>query len=378
MLNEEYQISGRKSFKRRRPNIHPLQTLDEKNIESEKSFTGKQKAAMLLASLDSETAVELIKGVAPEAVHELAEELRHLRAAGLSNEKQSLRFAQQFCDSLQPNNSFQISGFFKEVMKKSVGVEQTEQIQSDIHEVLKDNDQFDYLYLAEPKIVAEVLGSEHPQTAATVLLKMPREKISEVLNLLDWGIRTSVASRMYDCKKTNIQVQQKKPETEEKVVVEKAVCMQPDSNKASDTSLSSLPDRPKQSTRKLSVSLRNMGKEIRDGLLSIIRIKDKRTGIMVSDLMIFWEDIIQISDRSMQKALKKVDVKKMALALVKSDYEIVQKIQSNIPKTMAAVLNEQILLFSAYSRTDIDQAREEIVDVLREMNEKGELSFAEE
>ena len=33
MLNEEYKISGRKSFKRRRPNIRPLQTLEEKPIE---------------------------------------------------------------------------------------------------------------------------------------------------------------------------------------------------------------------------------------------------------------------------------------------------------------------------------------------------------
>jgi len=45
---------------------------------------------------------------------------------------------------------------------------------------------------------------------------------------------------------------------------------------------------------------------------------------------------------------------------------------------MAAVLNEQALLMSAYGKEDIEQAREEIVQVLREMNEKGELAFIEE
>ncbi len=45
---------------------------------------------------------------------------------------------------------------------------------------------------------------------------------------------------------------------------------------------------------------------------------------------------------------------------------------------MAAVLNEQMLLVSAYERDDIEQAREEVVEILREMNEKSELTFMEE
>ncbi len=94
--------------------------------------------------------------------------------------------------------------------------------------------------------------------------------------------------------------------------------------------------------------------------------------------MIFWEDIPHISDRSLQKVLGKIDIKKLALALVKADIRLIQKIQSNITATMAAALNEQMLLDSAYEREDIEQAREEIVEVLREMNEKGELAFIEE
>ena len=376
MRNNEYQISGSKNFKKRRPNIRPLQTLEESTKVTSQELTGKQKAAMLLASLDSEIAAELVKGVSPEDAHELAEELRYLDTAGVSSKRQGLEFAQQFCDSLKPGQDFKVSGFFKEVVKKSIGVEQTEHIQSDIQEVLVKNDPFDCLYSAEPKVIAEVLGKEHPQTAASVLLKMSKEKITQVLNLLDWGIRTSVASRMCNCESLSIDVQ---PEDREVEAVEiEAASERPDFNLVNNTPLKPLSEQSKHSARKLSLSLRNLGKEIRDGLLGIIRIKDKRTGIMVSDLMIFWEDILQISNRSLQKALKMIDVKKLALALVKADYQIVQKIQSNIPKSMAAVLNEQMLLFSAYRRTEIEQAREGIVDVLREMNTKGELSFVEE
>ena len=365
MLNNENRISGRKYFRRRRPDIHPLQKPDERPIETEEVFTGKQKAAMLLASLDSATAAELVRGVDPKAVHELAEELRQLDAAGLSSEKQGLKYAQQFCDSLQPNQDFQIGGFFKEIMKKSVGSEQTEQIQSDIQKFLVKNDPFEAIYSAEPETIAATLANEHPQTAADVLSKMPKEKVSQVLDQFDWGIRTSIVSRMCNCAVSDVKTIER---------TEEVVCKCPDTSTAGD----SLPNKSHQSVRKLAVTLRNLGKEIRDGLLSVIRIKNKQAVRMVADLMIFWDDILQISNRSLQKALRKIDVKKLALALIKADNRLIQKIQSNIAKPMAAALNEQMLLFSAYKWTDIEQAREEIVEVLREMNAKGELSFIEE
>jgi flagellar motor switch protein FliG len=132
------------------------------------------------------------------------------------------------------------------------------------------------------------------------------------------------------------------------------------------------------SLRKLAVVLRNLGKEIRDGLLGFIQRKDKRAGEMVADLMIVWKDIPQFADRSLQRALRRIDVKKLALALVRADNKLVQKIKYNISEPMAVVLNEQALLVSAYGKEDVEQAREEIVQVLREMNEKGELAFIEE
>jgi flagellar motor switch protein FliG len=46
------------------------------------SLTGKQKAAMLLISLDAASATELLKGVDSGKVEELAAELAHLDAAG--------------------------------------------------------------------------------------------------------------------------------------------------------------------------------------------------------------------------------------------------------------------------------------------------------
>ena len=369
MPNNEFHISSKKFLRRRRkPDIYPLQTLDRELKDTKEVLTGKQKAAMLLRSLDSATAAELLKGVDAEAVQELAVELAHLDATGFNSKRQGLKFARQFCNSLRSNQDFRINGFLKEVLNSSIGGEKTEQIQSGIQELLNTNDPFKFICSTEPKIIAAILEKELPQTAAVVLSEMPAEKNSEVLSFLGWGIRVSIVNRMSNCGAISIEAKKRIAE-----VICRRLDAVTDSGKAEP-----LLKQSKPSIRKLAVSLRNLGQEIRDGLLGIIRGKDKHVGEILVDLMIFWEDITQISDRSLQKVLKRIDIKKLALALVKADDQLVQKIQSNITESMAAELNEQMLLVSMYEREDIEQAKEEIVEVLREMNEKGELAFIEE
>lgn len=331
-------------------------------------LTGKQKAAMLLMSLDSAAAAELLKGVDAEAVQGLAVELAHLDATGFTNNRQDLGVARQNCKSLQPSHDFRINGFLKEVLKSSVGEEKTEQIQTGIHELLNKNNPFKSICSAEPKTLATILENEHPQTAAVVLSEMPVKKKTEVLNYLDWGIRVSIVNRMSNCGAMSAQARSRITG----VVYKRLEAVT--TGKANGH----LSAQSKPSIRKMSVILRNMGKEIRDSLLGVIRGKDKHAGEMVADLMIFWEDIPQISDHSLQKALRRIDIKKLALALVRADNKLIQKIQSNISETTAAVLNEQMLLMSAYGQDDIEQARDSVVDILREMNEKSELAFVEE
>ncbi|MCP4613806.1 MAG: hypothetical protein GY845_34385 [Planctomycetes bacterium] len=366
MSENEYHISSRKLRRRRKKaNTCSLQTYNNRPEDAKKELTGKQKAAMLLMSLDSKAAAELLKDVDAEAIQELAVELAHLDAAGFANNGQDLGNARTSCKS---SHDFRINGFLREVLKSSVGNEKTEQIQTGIQELLYKNDPFQSLCSAKPKTVAAILENEHPQTAAVVLTEMPAENKTEVLRFLDWGIRISIVNRMSDCEAMSDQAKSR---------ITEAVCKRLETVTTGQTN-GSMSAQTKLAIRKMAIILRNMGKEIRDSLLGFIRGKDKHAGEMVADLMIFWEDILLISDHSLQKALRRIDIKKLALALVKADTQLIHKIQSNISETMTALLNEQMLLMSAYGRDDIEQAREDVVDILRGMYEKSELTFMEE
>ena len=191
---------------------------------------------------------------------------------------------------------------------------------------------------------------------------------SETLGLLSEDIRVKAVSRMTS------------PETvspEARTRIAKMFCKRIESIKSSELSEDTWAG-PEQSLRKVAVILRNLSKELRDGLLGAIERKDSETGKVVSALMIIWEDIRQVADRPLQEALRTIDAQKIALALTNADETIIVKIKSNISERAAEMLEEETSLMSAPQKEDIEAAREKIVKVLREMNEKGELSFIEE
>ncbi len=328
--------------------------------------TGKQKAAMLLMSLDPATAAELLKGLNPDVVQELAVELAYLDAAGISS-KQSAEIARQFCNSLRTDERFHLKSFLKQVLRNTVSEEKAVQIQTQIQDLVRKRDPFISIRSIDSQVIASALDGEHPQAAAVVLSELPTKKSSEVIGLLGEGIRVSVVSRMTSCETVTAEAKSRIAETVSKHLRSLTAGKE-------GTALA----RPEQSLRKVAVILRNLGKELRDGLLRAIQEKDDESGKTVANLMIVWEDIPQVADRSLQEALRGIDAKKLALALVKANEAIIKKIRSNISERAVATLDEETSLMSAPKPKDIEDARDEIVQILRGINEKGELVFVEE
>lgn len=331
------------------------------------ALTGKQKAAMLLMSLDAATAAELLKDVDAEVVQELAVELAYLDASGMRDSRQNAEIARQFCNSLQVAEGFHLKAFLDTMLKTTVGNEKARQIQTQIGNLLQKRDPFMSIRSADLETLASVLENEHPQATAVVLSELPARKSSEVLSLLDEGVRLSVVSRMVNSDAVT---------AEAKTRIAEAICKRLGTFTAGPGNGGQ--SRGEQPLRKVAIILRNLGKELRDGLLSAVQEKDSQAGEKVTDLMILWEDIPQVADKSLQEALRRIDPQKLAVALVRANEAIIEKIKSNISERALSAVDEETSLMSTPGRNDIEQARGEIIGALRQMNEIGELDFIEE
>ncbi|MHC4691767.1 MAG: FliG C-terminal domain-containing protein [Planctomycetota bacterium] len=317
------------------------------------ALTGKQKAAMLLMSLDAVTATELLKGINPDLVQELAVELAYLDAAGYRSSKQSTQIARQFCNSLHPDEGFELESFLNEMLTGTVGNEKAEQIQTQIHDLVPESDPFARIRFLDSQTIASVLEKESPRTAAVVLSELPAKKSSAVLDHFGESIRLSAVRRMSTCVSMT---------REAKAQIAETVCKRLNVV-ATDSASEPLPTRIERYLIKMALILRNVGKKFRFGLFR----KRKGDNDKAADgSMAVWEDIPRIADRLLHKALKGIDVKKLALALVDADYALVQKITSNISEPVASALNEQSSHLSDAEKGDVEKARGEIVRFLRE------------
>ena len=332
------------------------------------ALTGKQKAAMLLMSLDAATAAELLKGVNPESVQELAMELAYLDAAGYQSDEQSTQIARQFCNSLQADEEFHLKSFLKTMLKNTVGDEKAELIQTKIRDLGQERDPFIRIRSIDSQKIASVLEKEHPRAAAVVLSELPAKKSSDVLDLFGESIRLSAVRRMVTCENMTAEAKAQIAETFCKRLDAVSVdgASSPHEISFTISQGEALPTRLERSLRKVALILRNLGKECRDGLFGAKQGKDDKDGETKPGSMIVWENIPQVADRLLQKTLRGVNAKKLALALVEADYRLVQKITSNISERAAAALNEQASHLSTAGKKDVEEAREEIVRVLRE------------
>jgi flagellar motor switch protein FliG len=337
------------------------------------ALTGKQKAAMLLMSLDVATASDLLKGVDTKVVRELAVELSYLEASGYKNTKESTEIVQQLFSSLKKQSQFQLKGFLGEMLRNVVGDEKAKQIYTEIQGLLQKRDPFLAIRSADSRTLASVLESEHPQAAAVVLTELPPKRSSEILSLLGEGVRLSAISRM-----TVIETVTPEAKTRIAEMVQKRLEATTSSAKEPGAvGASAQQAAPEQSLRRVAVILRNLERELRDGVIETIRQKNAEVGQNITNLMVVWQDIPQIADRSLQQALRGMNEKQLALALFQADGQITRKIKSNISERAGSIIDEEASLMSAPKKEEILEAREKIVNVLREINKKGELMFVE-
>jgi flagellar motor switch protein FliG len=312
------------------------------------SLTGKQKAAMLLISLDAASATELLKGVDTEKVEELAAELAHLDAAGYQSPDEGLK------------------GLLREMLKTTVGIKKGRDIELQTRICVQKRDPLMLVRSADSRTIASVLEGEHPQAAAVVLSELPAVKSSEVLGFLREGIRLSAINRMTSCDTVT---------AEAKLRIVETVCRRLATiSGGGDGAVQTRPDRP---SRQVPEILRKFGRRLRDNMFGTAQEKESEVGEMEANLTTVWQHILRVADGSLQRALGRIEARKLAFALVDAEEAVAQRIKSNISERAAAAV-EEVLLTLVPREEDIDEAREEIFEVLREMNSKGELKFIED
>jgi flagellar motor switch protein FliG len=95
----------------------------------------------------------------------------------------------------------------------------------------------------------------------------------------------------------------------------------------------------------------------------------------VKRLMFIFDEIINISDKDIQKILREVDRKDLALALKISEDKLKEKIFKNMSERAADLLREELQYMGMVKLKEVEGAQGKIIDVIKALEENGEISL---
>ena len=327
------------------------------------ALMGKQKAAMLLMSLDDMTASELLKGLGAQKIQEIAMELARIEASNGSYAREQAKIAREFCNSLEREQTqkFSMHTFLNKILMNLLDKSEVKKIQSQIAEITETKDLFVDIRLADTDELVLALEGQHPQAIAVVLAELPPKKSQEILSLLSNEARLKAVCKMTNPELIGSGVKQR---------MTYAITKRLENLKGKgETAVR----RPEQTFRKIAIMLNGLERELRDQFLEEIAKNDEQTAATIRRLMVTWEDIPSVADRSLQEALRSVDANKLAVAVYGADEDVIQKIRSNMSDRAVARLDEEASLMQEPLKNEVLDAREEVVTPLREANEEGKL-----
>ena len=89
--------------------------------------------------------------------------------------------------------------------------------------------------------------------------------------------------------------------------------------------------------------------------------------------MFVFEDLVRLDDKALQRLLRDVDTKTLALALKGASAELKTKLMAQMSQRAVGVLKEEMEMLGPVRMKDVEQAQLGVVQQVRALEEAGEV-----
>ena len=96
----------------------------------------------------------------------------------------------------------------------------------------------------------------------------------------------------------------------------------------------------------------------------------------IHKLMFTFEDIVNLDSMAIQRFIREVDTKDLAVALKSANEEVKRVIFQNMSSRMRENIEQDIQFLHNIRMRDVEEAQQKIVGVIRQLEEAGEIVIA--
>ena len=318
---------------------------------------GVQKAALLMIALNVENASEVFKHLDVAEIEMISTEISKVK----NIPSQTVDAVMEEFYGMVTAREYVLEGgidYARAVLEKSFGINRAVEIIEKVKNLTTLRG-FDVLKKADSAQLISFLSKEHPQTIALILSHLHPDQTAAALKELQEPLRSDVVFRIATLGKISPQTLKQI----EKVVDDMA-------GFSMSQSLSKI-----GGTKSLAAILNRTNVSLSKEILTGLEQKDSDVAGEVKRLMFLFDDIVNIQDKDIQKILREVDRKDLALSLKIADDKLKQKIFVNMSERAADLLKEELQYMGMVKLKEVEGAQAKIIDLIKALEESGEIAL---
>lgn len=319
-------------------------------------LTGAQKVAVFLMALGPELAGELTKGFTAEELEAVSLEIARLESVPRDVTESVLaewRELERAAESLAAGGV----DYAREILERALGPQKAMMVLRRVENQLQESGGFRTLRQADPEQLSTVLRNEHPQVIALILAHLPADQTAAALNAFPPELGSDVLFRIARMEKVLPDVLE---------AIEQALGTESMLSLSRDMTLAGGP-------AAVAAVLNLVPATIERDLLEGLTERDQTLADEIKNLMFVFDDLAKLDDRSLQRVMRDIEVKELALALKAASEEVKGKILGTMSQRAVAALKEEMEFLGAVRLRDVEAAQGNIVKVVRALEEAGEI-----
>ncbi|HHT9126579.1 MAG TPA: flagellar motor switch protein FliG [Candidatus Brocadiia bacterium] len=322
-----------------------------------KALSGKQKVAILLSTLDTDVAAQIIKNFDEVEIAHISAEIGRLESIDEGTIREVL---DEFSEEANSSPAFRtdFSDSFKKLLERTLGLKKAEEILKGTIEGDSILMPFQTLKELNTDTLFNILSTEHPQTITLTLSYLEPAQASEVLTKFPVELQADVLMRIasMDLPSTKLLMQVNE-------IIESKV-----KHTEVDTQKITREQRLKTVAEIMGMTDVNTEKAIID----IIAQKEPETAEEIRKLSFVFEDIVLVHDQALRKVLSELDNRVVAMALKTASEGIVKKVFSNMSQRVGQSVREEWELLGPRPLSEVEEAQQQVVDAIKNLEAKGE------
>ncbi|MEW6278094.1 MAG: flagellar motor switch protein FliG [Candidatus Eremiobacterota bacterium] len=319
-----------------------------KSATAADDMSGARKAAVLLLTLGVDATLEVTRHLEQSLVYDV---LRQVSKISAVDPDVSRAVLSEFVERL-PLVSEAPSGknFVSEVMKRSAW----------------DDDpltSIDFLRRLDKGQLLDIVRTEHPQVVAFILSYVNPEQAALLMAELPPDMQVEIATRI---------ATSEPPQRETLAHLARSLGTRlsffgSEGVSADATGLEALVR-----------IMKGVGREVEQNILTGFGESRPELAEELKKNMFVFDDLSLLDQKSLQRVLKDVDGKSLALALKRASPQIVELVKANMSERARKILEEDMAALGKVRVKDVDKAQSDIVSVVRRLEETGEITVGRE